>query len=67
VVSSFNSLAFCVSLAVMQKGFEIQLSLPVTATVLDLTVSSWLLCFKVSNTVRVDLKVKDVSFMKKEL
>jgi len=41
--------------------------LPVTATVLDLTVSSWLLCFKVLNTVRVDLKVKDVSFVKKEL
>ena len=67
MVSSSNSLAFCVSLAVMQKGFEIQLSLPVTATVLDLTVSSWLLCFKVLNTVRVDLKVKDVSFVKKEL
>jgi len=67
VVSSFNSLAFCISLAVMQIGFEIKLSLPVTATVLDLTVSSWLLSFKVSNTVRVGLKVKDVSFMKKEL
>ena len=66
MVSSLNSLAFCVSLAVMQIGFEIQL-LPVTATVLDLTVSSWLLSFKVSNTVRVGLKVKDVSFMKKEL